>query len=165
MRITNLILVISIMVFFSCSKEENKNIEDLPVPKVMENFNFYKSSSLYNEAKNARSNSYSDAFEIEKAERIGNLLNVTVSYPGNCEINKFDVIWDGIIMESWPMQISLIIKRTASNCSSEIKREILSIDLVELINDQALVDGTVFHVSNASKTADQENSDTVVSNN
>ncbi len=165
MKIFNLILLAGIMVFSACNKETDDGNDDSIVPKAMENYNFYKSAKMYNEAQELRSENYSDAFEIEKVERTGNLLNVTLAYRGNCEINKFDVIWDGILLESWPMQTRLIIKRSASNCDDkELKKEILSIDLVELIGDKVLVEGTVFYVSNGSKTPDEANADAVVTN-
>ena len=167
MRIFNLILLAGTIIFASCNKEDDTNNDkEYPVPTIHENFNFYKSSQLYSKAQELRSESYSDAFDIEKAERVDNHLNVTVSYKGNCEINKFDVIWDGIIMESWPVQTRIMIKRSTSNCNSdgETKREILSIDLVKLIDDKVLVEGAVFHVSNASKTPDEATADTVITN-
>ncbi len=165
MKIFKLILLAGIMVFSACNKEAYDDNDDSIVPKVMENYNFYKSARMYNEAQELRSENYSDAFEIEKVERTGNLLNVTLSYLGNCETNKFDVIWDGILLESWPMQTRLIIKRSASNCDDEeLKKEILSIDLEELIGDKVLVEGTVFYVSNGSKTPDEANADAVVTN-
>ena len=118
MKILNFILLGSIIVFSSCSKNNDK---ELVVPHAGENFNFYESANLYKEAQKLRSKSYSDAFEIEKVERIDNLLNITVSYQGNCETSKFDIIWDGMLLFSWPMQANLIIKRDATNCGNEIK--------------------------------------------
>ena len=167
MKTFNLIVLVGIIVFTSCSKEDDvSHGKKYPVPIIQENFNFYKSAELYSDAQRMRSESYSDVFEIEKVERVGNRLDVTVSYKGNCEINKFDVIWDGIIMESWPVQTRIMIKRSTSNCDSdgEIKKEILSIDLVELIGDTVLVEGAIFHVSNASKTPDEANADTIITN-
>lgn len=165
MKIFNLILLAGIIVFSSCNKEVYDDNDDSIVPKAMENYNFYKSAKMYNEAQDLRSGNYSDAFEIEKVERTGNLLNITLSYQGNCETNKFDVIWDGILLESWPMQTQLIIKRSVSNCDDKgVKKEILSIDLVELIDDKVLVEGTIFYVSNGSKTPDEANADAVVTN-
>lgn len=165
MKKFKLVLLAGIMVFSACNKETNDDNDGSIVPKAMENYNFYKSAKMYNEAQKLRSENYSNAFEIEKVERTGNLLNVTLAYLGNCETNKFDVIWDGLIAESWPMQTRLIIKRSASSCDDKaLKKEILSIDLVELIGDKVLAEGTVFYVSNGSKTPDEANADAVVTN-
>lgn len=165
MKTIKLILLATI-VLASCSKEKTSD-DDPVIPKAGANFNFYKSADLYSEAQDLRSEGYSDAFEITEVEREGNNLDITVEFKGNCKTNKFDVIWDGIIMQSWPMQTKLIVKRTSSDCDSngETKKEIISIDLVEFIGDKVLVDGTVFHVSNASKTPDEANADKTVSNN
>ncbi len=165
MKKFKLVLLAGIMVFSACNKESNDGNDGSIVPKAMENYNFYKSAKIYNEAQELRSKNYSDAFEIEKVERTGNLLNVTLTYLGNCETNKFDVIWDGLIAESWPMQTRLIIKRSASSCDDKtLKKEILSIDLVELIGDKVLTEETVFYISNGSKTPDEANADAVVTN-
>ncbi|NLZ95952.1 MAG: hypothetical protein GX921_09040 [Bacteroidales bacterium] len=166
MKIYKFILLIGIIFFsFSCSKDSSDKNKDSSVPKVMENYNFYQNAEMYNNAQKLRSKDYSSAFDIEKVERNGKLLNVTLTYLGKCEVNKFDVIWDGILLESWPMQTRLIIKRSASNCDDTLlETETLSIDLMELIGDKVLVEGTVFYVSDGSKTSDEENADTVVSN-
>lgn len=165
MKIFKLVLVLSIIVLSSCSK--NKIDDNDPVPEVLENYDFYNSAQLYNKALQLRSESYSDAFEIDNVAREGNFLNVTLSYQANCETEKFDVIWDGLILESWPMQIHLIIKRSASDCDleGETITQVLAIDLVELISDEVLVDGSVFHISNSSKTSNEANADVTISNN
>lgn len=166
MRIFKFILLFGIIFFSSsCNNDSLDKGKDSFVPKIMENYDFYKNAEMYNNAKEMRSKKYSSAFDIEKVERKGEMLNVTLTYLGRCETNKFDVIWDGILMESWPMQTRLIIKRSASNCDDKLlKKETLSINLLELMDDKVLVEGTVFHVSNGSKTQDEENADSVVTN-
>lgn len=166
MKTFKFILLVGIIFYSSsCNKDSLDKNKDSFEPKVMENYNFYENAEMYNNAQKLRSKDYSSAFDIEKVERDGKMLNVTLAYLGKCEINKFDVIWDGILMESWPMQTLLIIKRSASNCDdSMLKKEVLSIDLMEFIGDKALVEGTVFYISNGSKTPDEENADSVVTN-
>ena len=166
MRIFKFILLVGIIFNSpSCNNDSIDKDKDSFVPMIMENYDFYKNAEMYDKAQRLRSKEYSSVFDIENVERKGEMLNVTLTYLGKCETNKFDVIWDGILMESWPMQTRLIIKRSASNCDDKLlKKETLSINLLELMDDKVLVEGTVFHVSNGSKTQDEENADSVVTN-
>ncbi|MCG6191188.1 hypothetical protein [Maribellus maritimus] len=152
----------------SCSKDETNGPDESKLTIEKENYTFLKSGSLYNEAEKDRSENYSSPFEIENVERTGDIMNITVSFPAGCEINKFEVIWDGMIMESYPVQTRIFIKRNASGCpgSDEMETEVLSVDLEELIfegNDAQLQDAIII-VSNASKKPDTQNADVPVSN-
>ena len=67
-----------LFILISCEKEENPGNVDVPVPG--ENFNFYKSASLYEDAQSSRSEDFSDEFEITGIELKDNILNIAVSY-------------------------------------------------------------------------------------
>ena len=157
MKKLKVILLIIPFLMSACNKEEGEDVN----MKVEDNYNFYTSNSMYNEAQHLRSDEYSDLFEIESVERKDNDLYVTISYNDNCDQNEFNVIWNGTVMESYPYQIGLIITREAGNCSAEdeIVTETLVIDLAELIGDEVLVNETLFHVANGSKLPGEENAD------
>ena len=130
------------------------------------NYNFLKSEQLFNEVKLNRSDGYSGSFEIVKVERIREILNITVSFIRGCEVNKFDVVWDGLIMESYPEMLRLLIKRSsACNITSgETISIVLSINLADCIGDKALAERATIIISNASKSANTDNADIAVSN-
>ena len=152
----------------SCSKDENDEKDPTPVTIEKGNYTFLKNTGLYREAQRDRSESYSAPFEIEEVKRTGDIMEITVSFPAGCETNKFEVIWDGTIMESYPPQTRIFVKRTASGCAGtdEITTEVLSVDLEALIfkgHDEQLKEAIII-VSNASKKPDTQNSDNVSSN-
>ena len=130
------------------------------------NFTFLKSADTYKQAKEERSDGYSDEFEIDKVERIGDILNITVSYFEGCETNKFEIIWNGTIMESYPEMTIFFVKRTADNCGTQgaLKTQVLSLNLIEIIEDEALAKRISITVSNASKKVNTENADVAISN-
>lgn len=163
-RIYLLVVAASLlMITGSCSKDDTNGANETPLKIDQGNYTFLKSGSLYDEAKRDRSENYSSPFEIDSVIRTGDIMDITVSFPAGCETNKFEVIWDGVILESYPVQTRIFVKRTASGCpeSDETKSEVLSVDLNELIfngNDEQLQNAIVI-VSNASKNPDSDSAD------
>lgn len=152
----------------SCSKDEDVEKDPTPIAIEKVNYTFLKNSGLYQEAQKDRSESYSTPFEIDHVERTDHFMDITVSFPAGCETNRFEVIWDGTIMESYPPQTRIFVKRSASDCAGtdEKTTEVLSVNLEELIfkgNDEQLQDAIII-VSNASKKPDTQNADNVSSN-
>lgn len=130
------------------------------------NYTFLKSAQAYNEAKQNRSEVYSALFDISKVERIGDTLNITVSFLQGCEVSKFEVVWNGIVMMTYPATIGLIVKRSTGNCGTPgdtVKQE-LSINLTECIGDASLAKDANILVSNASKKTGTDNADIPISN-
>jgi hypothetical protein len=163
-RIYLLVVAASLlMITGSCSKDDTNGANETPLKIDQGNYTFLKSGSLYDEAKRDRSENYSSPFEIDSVIRTGDIMDITVSFPAGCETNKFEVIWDGVILESYPVQTRIFVRRTASGCpeSDETKSEVLSVDLNELIfngNDEQLQNAIVI-VSNASKNPDSDSAD------
>src|SRR5690554_176158 len=142
-----------------------------PFTLQKENYTFLKNSNYYLEVQKNRSPEYSDPFEIEDVQRIDKEMHIEVSFPAGCASNNFEIIWDGVVMESYPPQTRLFVKRTAGNCNKSDEREhrVLVIDLEEIFvklrqGDPNLQDA-IFIVSNASKRPDTGNADMPVSNN
>ncbi len=163
------ILAVLLFVVTACDKSENELKDPTPFTLQKENYTLFKNSSFYNEAKNNRSESYSASFEIESVERVGNNLNINIVFQEGCTNSKYEIIWDGLVMESYPPQARIFVKRTVSDCIyiDAIDRLTLTVDLNELAekngNDQIIE--AIITVSNASKKQNTDNSDFPVSNN
>ncbi len=73
-----------------------------------------------------------DPFTINKATLKGDLLKIKVSYSGGCKEHDFVLISSGF-MESYPVQVNLILSHNANNDSCEAwLTEELSFDLSPL---------------------------------
>ncbi len=92
-------------------------------------------------------------FSIEEVERKDNLLHIKVS--GGCQENSFKAIWDGAIMESYPMLINLVLThdKTNENCQDALNFT-FDIDLHALLGEQARLEDYYFRVSNGSEIQD-----------
>lgn len=125
-----------------------------------ENFSLYISSTMYDEAREKRSDDhYSDPFEITGVWRgegqSNNYLNVEVEHKKTCS-DRFEVIWDGRVAESAPPQLYLMIRLAAWDCDDldEFSTDTLSLDLYEITDNLSLVKEAIFRVSNASSRQD-----------
>ena len=157
-------LLIFIIFLNSCSDDLAKpGNNDLKL--AGENFNFYKSQELFNNVNLNRSTDITNKFEIISVERTGKQLDITVSYYGECEVNTFDLIWDGHVMESYPCQVRIAIKRTSANCKSLtiLKTETISVDLVKIFGSSLALEPLMIHFVNNSTTIDTEDGDNSVS--
>lgn len=100
------------------------------------------------EAKRVQGQGESDPFKIEKVERVGDSLIITVSYGGGCQKHTFDLIWDGQILLSYPPQINLLIAHHANgDACKQLVTESLKISLKEMFgNDDYSTQNYVFNV-------------------
>jgi hypothetical protein len=155
-------MVTIILAIDSCKKESSVLFLDA----AKANFNFLKSTPASNEANQLRSSDYSAPFEISKVLRNKDLLTVTVTYPEGCGDSTFDVIWNGLVMESYPEMIILYIRRT-TNCTvlGTNTSRVLTINLTNCLGDAALAQRVIVILCNTSKKANTENSDVPVSSN
>jgi hypothetical protein len=155
-------LTMFFLMIVSCSKDSSGN------NKVLDkgNYTFLTSAQDFNQAKLNRSEDYSSAFEIVKVEKAGDTLSITVSFLKGCEVNKFEIIWNGIIMETYPSTITLFVKRNTSTCGSpgDITTQVLSVNLKECIGDESLIKEATILLSNASKKTGTDNADIAISN-
>ena len=163
-----LLMIVTFLVAVSCTKDETSGPDTTPVTVEKENYTFLKNAGLYQKAQKDRSENYSSPFEIDGINRTGAIMEIIVSFPAGCETNKFEIIWDGTVMHSYPPQTRIFVKRTATGCvgTGETMTKVLSVDLDELIfngNDDQLRDAIII-VSNASKKPDTQNADNVSSN-
>lgn len=129
-------------------------------------FSFLKSAQASNEANEQRSATYSAPFEIVKIDRNKEMLNVTVTYPDGCNNSKFTLIWNGMVLESYPEIIFLYFRRT-SDCqvAANGSTRILTINLTACLGDAALAQRAKIVLCNSSKKANTENSDILIPGN
>jgi hypothetical protein len=144
---TSLLLQFTLL---SCNHED-KVVPDTREKQLQEKV--WKSKSQYIEAMNARKNGEGVKFTIEEVERKDNLLSIKVS--GGCQENSFKAIWDGTIMESYPMIIHLVLThdKTTENCQ-DASNFTFNIDLHALLGSQARLEDYHFRVSNGSDVQD-----------
>ncbi|MEK7719306.1 MAG: hypothetical protein AAB347_06810 [Bacteroidota bacterium] len=165
-RLFNLaVMMILILTTSTCKKESSKASEPLE-SFAASNFSFLKSTQASNEANQLRSSAYSASFEISKVDRNKELLNITVTYQEGCANSKFDLIWNGLVMESFPEMIILYLRRT-SDCGVDVKpaTRVLSINLTAYLGDAALAQRVKIILCNTSKKANTENSDISITSN
>lgn len=160
-------LAIILLLAGACSKDTTKK-DSSNDTRIFDkgNYTFQISAKSYNDAMEKRSGDYSASFDIVKVERTGDTLNIMVSFLQGCDVNKFDVIWNGLELETYPVTIALIVKRTAENCGTlgDTITQVLSINLVECLSDSSLIKDARILVSNASKKPNGDNSDVTISN-
>src|SRR5690554_6743973 len=99
-----LLTAIFLVTIIACDKPEQQIKDAAPFTIQKDNYTLVKNSALSHEAKNNRSETYSASFEIESVERINDLLLINILYQVGCTNSKFEIIWDGLIMESYPTQ-------------------------------------------------------------
>ena len=157
-----LVLLTLILMTVSCKKEPAESSQSLSAS----NLAFLKSIQKSNEANEQRSSDYSAPFEISKVERNKEILAITVTYPEGCGDSRFELIWNGLILESYPEMIVLYLRRT-TDCKvpgSSTSRT-LTINLTGYLGDAALAQRVKIILCNSSKKANTENSDITVSGN
>lgn len=147
----------------SCSKDTSGNASVVKLNKG--DYDLLLNSEVFNHVKQSRSAAFSDEFEIESIQRKSDTLQVVLLFKDDCATNKFEVIWNGLIMESYPEQTVFLLKRNAENCGTggaQI-RQALNIDLGEILNDEAMAKRIRVTISNASKKSAEPNADVSVS--
>lgn len=155
-----LVLLTLIFLTVSCQKEPEESSQSL----LAANLVFLKSIQKSNEANEQRSPYYSVPFEISKVERNKEILAITVTYPEGCNDSKFELIWNGLLMESYPEMMILYLRRT-TDCKvpGSSATRILTINLTGYLGDAALAQRVKVILCNTSKKANTENSDIAVS--
>ena len=158
-NIFNLTAVLTlILILASCKEESSEQSSFQNFAKA--NFSFLKSAQASNEANELRSPAYSALFEIIKIDRNKEILNITVTYPDGCSNSKFELIWNGLVLESYPEIIFLYLRRTSDcNVAGNSTSRVLSINLTECLGDAALAQRAKIVLCNTSKKANTENSD------
>lgn len=139
-----MLLITTAGLLFSCEKSEKSQDETLDV-------NLIKSPDKFAELMEKRTNE-SGTFTIEDIKRNADIL--TISVKGGCKAEDFRVVWDGVILLSYPGQIRLLLNNEATDgCANENKFSI-SVNLSKILGNRDPKD-FVFHVANGSVKQDK----------
>ena len=147
LRIMFAILIV-MFVGVACSKNGS-------TPAPLNDAKVQTNSTEFNRLLSARTTYKGEPFEIKNIKREGNLLKIEVL--GGCEPEKYKVVWDGVILESNPAQVKLVVSYEPTlqiNCLAPVNPT-LTVDLKRLIGNNYTPNGYTFTVSNASKVEDK----------
>jgi len=94
-------------------------------------YTFHADSEKYQEVnvRRAQENLCNFSWEILNVSREGNILIVDISRPKDCDVT-YEIIWDGAIMESYPMMANIFLNAVSESCS----------DQHETITDELVID-------------------------
>lgn len=65
--------------------------------------------------KTSASEIYYDPAAVVKFDITRNVLELTTRYGGGCEVHDFELYWDGLFMESYPVQVNLQLSHNSHN--------------------------------------------------
>jgi len=154
-------LMLSILLISACS-DTSVDPGDAEGIRSGDNFTFHKNSDLAETTEQNRSSDISDPFEIDNVsfEEVDGqkLMHIEVTQTEGCSETypaKFEIIWDGIMLMIYPPQIGLYLKFDASGCSDleENVKDTITVDLLEILESDDLVNNGVITVLNASKSS------------
>ena len=146
MRITLLLFILAIS--FACNKENKIAPEPDNGLLVQTNRNEYQRLMA------ARETFDGTPFEIKNIERTGNTLKIQVTGVGGIE--NYKVVWDGLLLESYPMQAKLVVGYDVPNGVQDamLHDYTLEVDLQKLFGSTANASEVIVYVSNGSKKQD-----------
>ena len=146
MRTTLLLFVLAIS--FACNKENN-------IAPDPDNGLFIQTNrDEYNKLMAARETFDGTPFEIKEVVRTGNALKIQVTGAGG--IDNYKVVWDGLLLESFPMQAKLVVGYDVPDGVQDamLHDYTLEVDLQKLFGSAADASEVIVHVSNGSKKQD-----------
>ena len=129
---------------YSCKKSAH-NKSEMVLDK-----NLLKSADKYEQLLAKRSNT-EGSFSIEDIKRNGDIL--TISVKGGCAEDDFQMVWDGLILTTYPSIVRLVLHNTASKGCDKDNRLNVEVNLSKIIGKHAFKD-YVFQVSNGSVKQD-----------
>lgn len=134
--------------FSSCEKSQSENngafLDD----------NLLKNGSEFKKLLRARDSGNRIPFAIQEIKRISDSLLIGVI--GGCSEAAYRVIWDGIIAESHPAQIRLLLVHDpAGDICDPSAAFLLRVDLNKIIGEAGDPEDFVFHLANGSVKQDK----------
>ncbi len=153
MKVSPLFFLASVVLslfFASCSKEK-------AVIADPENRQVIKDKTVFDSYMKARTSANQPSyFELKEIKRENGIL--TVKIWGDCDKEHYKVVWDGAIMESFPMQINLLIAHERPKdlvCDASLHEYTLEVNLKELIGDDFKDSDYIVHILNGSQEKDK----------
>lgn len=157
-----LCLLILFLLVTACSDQTLDGSED-QISEAGENFTFIRSSSLAEETGQNRSPEISDSFEIEnvtiKKENGHQIMYIDLVQARGCSETypeKFEVIWNGIMLMIYPPQVNFYLTFDNSKCPAlqEQVEENVVLNLDEIFEGHQFEEAE-FTVINASKSSEE----------
>lgn len=162
---TFLPLFIIVLLNISCSNSDDKNsplLQDAvnQIQNEVLNAKLRINEEVFNTINTNRTNKISkgEAYSINNVKRVGDFMQINLSYSGGCKIHDFEIIWDGIVYTDEPCHMNLLLIHNANNdtCEALITKTIV-VNLEELIGDVLYKDNCAYHIYstyNSSEFAD-----------
>lgn len=125
---------------------------------TMENLSFYADHGRYNQVNSKREDGSLCLLDsdILRVQRNQNILALHIAKPVGCAV-KYELVWDGTLMESFPMRANIFVRAIGENCgSSDLETEVLQVDLEKTFKtlSPAEIDSTIFNVRDACSQQD-----------
>lgn len=134
----------------SCSKEK-------AVIADPENRQVLKDKAVFDSYMKARTAATpASYFELKEIKRKNGIL--TIKIWGDCDKEHYKVVWDGAVMESFPMQINLLIAYDRPKdlvCDASLHEHTLEVNLKELIGEDFKDSDYIVHILNGSQEKDK----------
>lgn len=158
-------LIVIVFLNISCSKSDDGNSSNAlnnadPGQNEVLNAKLRINEEVFNTINTNRTNKISkgEAYSINNVKRVGDFLQINLSYSGGCKIHDFEIIWDGIVYTDEPCHMNLLLIHNANNdtCEALITKTIV-VNLEELIGDVLYKDNCAYHIYstyNSSEFAD-----------
>ena len=120
-NILNLALTVGVLLsaLFSCDTN-TPGAQENKYSVAAERYTFYADADKYKEATTGRADKDQCKFtwKVLKVNRNGNVLTIDISRPSGCDV-KYEIIWDGIILESYPGVANVFLKAQSENCTNQ----------------------------------------------
>lgn len=134
----------------SCSKEKASPVD----PETQQ---VIKDKTLFDSYLKARQSAgQTFYFELKEIKRENGIL--TIKILGDCDKEHYKVVWDGAVMESYPMQINLLIayqKPKDFVCDASLHEYTLEVNLKELLGGNFKDSDYIVHILNGSQEKDK----------
>jgi hypothetical protein len=147
-------LIVIVFLNISCSKSDDGNIPYAsdganPGQNEVLNAKLRINEDVFNTINTNRTNKITkgEAYSINNVKRVGDFLQINLSYSGGCKLHDFEIIWDGIVYTDEPCHMNLLLIHNANNdtCEALITGTIV-VNLEELIGDVIYKDHCAYHI-------------------
>jgi len=155
-------LLVVVFLNIACSNSDDGNsslLQDNVTVEVL-NAKLRINEDVFNTLNTDRTNNISkgEIYSINNVKRVGDFLQINLSYSGGCKIHDFEIIWDGIVYTDEPCHMNLLLIHNANNDTCEaLITETIVVNLEELIGDISYKDNCAYHIYstyNSSEFAD-----------